>query len=77
MSYGYSLRLVEMNKAANQELVGVQFGAVCMEHNVPVAEIADKFGVSRQTVYNWFCGLSSPNAKAATKIEKYTAKLEQ
>ena len=77
MSYGYSLKLMELNKAADKKLLGVYFGAVCIKHDVPVAEVAKKLNVSRQAVYNWFAGVSNPKAPIAMKIEKFIAKLEQ
>tara|TARA_R110000868_G_scaffold165799_3_gene399401 strand:- start:526 stop:759 length:234 start_codon:yes stop_codon:yes gene_type:complete len=77
MSYGYSLRLAKLNAAADHKLLGVLFGAVCIEHNVPVATVAGKFGVSRQAVYNWFTGVSKPSVSAALKIQALIEKLEQ
>lgn len=69
MSYGYSLRLVKLNTEADHNLLGVQFGAWCIEHNVPVARVAAEFCVSRQAVYNWFTGVSKPNHSAELKIQ--------
>jgi DNA-binding XRE family transcriptional regulator len=77
MSYGYSLKLIELNKASDKELLGVYFGAVCIKNDVPVAEVAQKLKVSRQAVYNWFTGVSNPNVQMAIKIEKLIDKLEQ
>ena len=56
MSYGYSARLIETNKKANQKLLGVKLGKVCIRGNTSVADISEELGVSRQTIYNWFCG---------------------
>jgi len=61
MAQGYSLRLVEQNRKADGRELGVRLGRVCIEHNVPVAVVAQRFGVTRQTVYNWFRGSSTPN----------------
>jgi|TARA_R110000764_G_scaffold140702_2_gene228788 DNA-binding XRE family transcriptional regulator len=77
MSYGYSLKLIELNKASDKELLGVYLGAVCIKNDVPVAEVAQKLKVSRQAVYNWFTGVSNPNVQTAIKIEKLIDKLEQ
>jgi len=75
MSYGYSLKLAKLNKAADKKLLGVRLGAVCIKKNVPVAEVAERLNVSRQSVYNWFTGLSSPKAPSVKKIEKLISKL--
>jgi transcriptional regulator with XRE-family HTH domain len=77
MTYGYSLKLSELNRAADKKLLGVYLGTVCIRNDVPVAEVAKKLSVSRQTVYNWFAGISTPKAPVAKKIEKLIAKLEQ
>tara|TARA_R110000824_G_scaffold9154_3_gene41183 strand:+ start:1084 stop:1317 length:234 start_codon:yes stop_codon:yes gene_type:complete len=77
MSYGYSLKLIELNKASDKELLGVYLGAVCIKNDVSVAEVAQKLKVSRQAVYNWFTGVSNPNVQTAIKIEKLIDKLEQ
>jgi len=77
MSYGYSLKLIELNKAADKKLLGVCLGAACIKKDVPVAEVAEKLNVSRQAVYNWFAGISNPKAPVAVKIEKLIAKLER
>ena len=77
MSYGYSLKLIELNKASDKKLLGVYFGAVCIKNDMPVAEVAQKLKVSRQAVYNWFTGVSNPSVQAAASIEKLIAKLEQ
>ena len=66
MSYGYSNRLIELNKKADDRLLGVQLGRVCIKRDVPVAEVATKLGVSRQTVYNWFGGVSAPRSRLWT-----------
>ena len=63
MSYGYSNRLIELNKKADDTLLGVQLGRVCIERDVPVSDVAVHLGVSRQTIYNWFCGVNAPRAK--------------
>lgn len=60
MSYGYSKRLVKLNNSADQSLLGVRLGQVCIENDIPVSLVATNLGVSRQTIYNWFCGSSNP-----------------
>ncbi len=60
MSYGYSARLIALNKEANSKLLGVKLGRVCIKRNIPVSLVASELGVSRQTVYNWFTGANTP-----------------
>lgn len=56
MSYGYSARLIALNKKADSKLLGVRLGRVCIQQNIPVSTVASRLGVSRQTIYNWFMG---------------------
>lgn len=56
MSYGYSARLIALNKKADSKLLGVRLGRVCIQQNIPVSTVAARLGVSRQTIYNWFMG---------------------
>lgn len=75
MSYGYSLRLINRNNQANEKKLGVQLGRVCIKHNVPVAVVASRFGVTRQTVYNWFSGVSSPAVPLHGLVTHYISTL--
>jgi hypothetical protein len=76
MSRGYSLRIRDLNARADKRKLGVRLGRLCIEHDVPVLVIAQRMGVTRATVYNWFCGASAPQANATTSIETYIASLE-
>ena len=71
MSYGYSARLIETNKKANQKLLGVKLGKVCIRGNTSVADISEELGVSRQTIYNWFCGVSDPHPTIVDKVHSF------
>jgi len=48
------------NQAADQRQKGVRLGRMCIAKKISVAEIADLFGVSKVTVYNWFMGKNTP-----------------
>ena len=75
MCYGYSLRLVRLNREADSSKLGVRLGRLCMQHDIPVAKIASRFGVTRVTVYNWFCGQTVPRSRVVPLIEAYIAEL--
>lgn len=70
MSYGYSSRIVSLNKAADKRRLGVAFGRAAIELGISVTDIANTLEVSRQTVYNWFTGSYDPQAHHAEKIDK-------
>ena len=75
MSYGYTARLIELNKRANISSLGVRLGRVCIKQDVPVSTVAEAMGVSRQTVYNWFTGSVLPGLAMepliTARIKKY------
>lgn len=77
MSYGYSQRLIEANKKADGKSLGVALGRVCIKQNISVSELADKLGVTRATIYNWFWGLRTPDRKRSAEIERLLAKLKR
>lgn len=75
MGYGYSQYTVEANKRANRQMLGVALGRLCIAHGVPVAAVAKKLGVSRQTVYNWFEGKHEPDSKLNKPINAFVLTL--
>ena len=77
MTYGYSQSLVAANKQANPKSLGVALGRVCTQKGISVSRVADYFGVSRMTVYNWFKGDSSPHPSLHTRIERYISSLKK
>jgi hypothetical protein len=74
--YGYSLRLLRLNQAADAGNPGVQLGRVCIAQDVPVSTVARVLGVQRQTVYNWFCGVSRPRQRQLAAIHTYMSQLQ-
>lgn len=68
-SRGYSSRFIRQVYAADPELIGVRLAKVCIEHEIPVQDIAEKTGVSRQTVYSWFVGRFKPRADLTELLE--------
>jgi len=71
MSYGYSIRLIELNKKANKRSLGVRLGKLCIKHDLPIAQVSIHLGVSRQTLYNWFEGVCEPHHTVSDKVEEY------
>ena len=68
---GYSLSLVEANKTASTKHLGVALGRVCIKAEISVTYVADKFGVSRMSIYNWFKGERVPHANHHSQIREY------
>lgn len=71
---GYSLSLAKRNKQASTKLLGVRLGRVCIAKDVPVIEVANALGVTRQTVYNWFGGATSPAKDLESAVLKLIAR---
>lgn len=69
MSYGYSIRLVNSNKVASKRNLGVKLGAACIAAGIPVSVVAKRLRVSRQTVYNWFTGVTKPSQANVDQIQ--------
>lgn len=72
---GYSIRVAEAIKAADGSHLGVQLGRACLARDIPVTTVAEVLGVTRQTVYHWFLGLSEPRGRAIDAIRAYIASL--
>jgi transcriptional regulator with XRE-family HTH domain len=77
MSYGYSARLIDLNKKADPKLLGVRLGKMCIKHGMSVAEVAELLSVSRQTVYNWFIGSSNPQNIVVDAVERLLVSFDQ
>lgn len=66
---GYSRKFVGANKAADQDHIGVQLGRICIARDIPVQDVAEYLGVSRQAVYTWFLGKSLPHPDMRVKLK--------
>jgi len=73
---GYSRKYVAANKKADQSHIGVKLGRVCIDRDIPVLDVAEYLGVSRQAVYLWFLGKSKPHPDMRVKIEEATKRLK-
>jgi hypothetical protein len=76
MHYGYSVKLARKNAEADASRIGVRLGQVCISNDIPVAVVAKKLRVSRQTVYGWFFGAVQPKAVSVEAIETFLASLD-
>jgi hypothetical protein len=74
MTYGYSQKLVEANKKADAESLGVALGRFCIAREITATRVAVELGVSRMTVYNWFWGAFTPSPTHAEQIERFMAR---
>ena len=42
-----------------------------MKNDIPVSLVAAKFRVSRQTIYNWFCGTHTPHSSLQSALSAF------
>lgn len=75
MSYGYSAKLVALNRQADKNNLGVRLGRACIRGDIPVSRVAETLGVSRQTLYNWFMGRSSPQPMMVDLVARYLERI--
>jgi hypothetical protein len=68
---GYSQRVVQTNRKADSKNVGVQLGRFCISREIPVSDVMEFFGVTKQTVYNWFAGKYEPGNLFTAAITEY------
>ncbi len=68
--------LIERNKKADRRHLGVAVGRLCIAQSIPVSDVADRLGVSRMTVYNWFMGLHEPQAAYVPALTEFLKKLK-
>ena len=68
---GYSNRIASQNRSADIKNPGVRLGRYCIDREISAQELANEFGVSKVTIYNWMSGLYVPNSRHAKNIFKY------
>ena len=76
MTVGYSFHISRMNSGADPSSPGVVLGRFCIDRAIPVKEVASVFGVTRATVYNWFCGATVPQKTMHPSIYEYMSECE-
>jgi len=70
MSYGYSAKTIQLNKRADSSMLGVALGRAAIKLGISVADVALTLKVSRQTVYNWFIGVYTPNGDVSKDVAR-------
>jgi len=68
---GYSQQTVRLNRDADGKSLGVKLGRVCIARDIPVSDVMEFFSFSKQTVYNWFCGVHVPGKTHAASIQDF------
>lgn len=74
---GYRKEVHDEVVSSNSTSLGVSLGKLCVTKNIPVTDVAEFFGISRQAVYLWFRGQVNPSKRHTEKLEKLIYKLSQ
>lgn len=77
MSQGYTIKIAEAIKNADGNLLGVRLGRICLDRGISVVEAARTLGVTRQTIYQWFCGETTPLAHHLDVMQQWMDKLSK
>ena len=70
----YSQKIID-TVASSPKTIGNQLGRWAIHLDFPVTKIAEALGVTRQTVYNWFKGVSNPRPELQRDIEQFITKI--
>jgi transcriptional regulator with XRE-family HTH domain len=71
MSQGYTIKVADAIKDADGNLLGVKLGRICLSRDISVQEAARTLGVTRQTIYQWFCGETNPHEQHIDAMLKW------
>lgn len=52
----YTQKTIRRNADADESLLGVQLGRLCIYRGVPVGDVVRALGLTKSTVYYWFTG---------------------
>jgi transcriptional regulator with XRE-family HTH domain len=74
---GYDSLFIRKVEDADQKPAVLLLADVCIEKSIPVTEVAELFGVTRATVYNWMTGKTTPNPRYLALISKVTTRLSK
>lgn len=76
---GYSARIIEANKSAADDSLGVQLGRYCISKDISAIDISAVFGVSKMAIYRWFTGEWEPRVHHRQRIVEYlkTGRIEE
>lgn len=66
---GYSKATIARINAADQTLLGVQLGQLCVLHGYSIIEVTGVFNISRMTAYNWFTGKTNVSRHLSEKVQ--------
>lgn len=67
----YHENIIKANKAADQSLLGVQLGRLCIWNEIPILKLTNELGVSRVRLYKWFKGIEEVGHPFRERVKAY------
>lgn len=67
----FSPKYQEMLSNPDNTGLGAELGNLCVEHSIPIGDIAYRFSVTRATVYNWISGRTAPRGPTLVRLKKF------
>ena len=74
---GHDTLFIQKVEDADQKPIVMQLADVCINKGTPITEVAQMFGVTRASVYNWLTGRSVPRARYQAVMPKVIARLSK
>lgn len=71
----YSLLHIQAIEDANPFFLGVKLAKICVKLDIPLRDVAEYLGVSRNLVMDWFYGKRDVSMQYREKVEKLVSKL--
>ena len=75
MPTGYTPFTARDIREADERLLGVQLGRICLDKGIPASDVAEYLNVSRVTVYKWFKGTVDVSYKHADRVANLVKQL--
>jgi len=74
---GHYTLFIQKVEDADQKPLVMQLADVCINKGTPITEVAQMFGVTRASVYNWLTGKTVPRACYQAAMPKIIARLSK
>lgn len=74
---GHDTQFIRRVEEADQHPAVLYLANMCIDYEIPITAVADEFGVSRATIYNWMTGKTVPRPHHLKKMPGITERLRK
>jgi hypothetical protein len=74
---GHDTLFIQKVGDTEHDPIVMQLASVCINSGTPISEVAQMFGVTRASVYNWLTGRSVPRSCYQAAMPKIIARLSK